>query len=129
LLSETVILFETACDMILHFVLRILFIMYTLCQKIHTFKNDLITTEPILIGYWFAFSALMLLVGWQERHLACNKVSGDVLAWLSVWSEVQVICIWPSWCHCHPIISCFIKIQNGLPFWSGLPRLSWKKGH
>jgi len=20
-------------------------------------------------------------------------------------------------CHCHPIISCFIKIQNGLPFW------------
>jgi len=24
--------------------------------------------------------------------------------------------IWSSWCHCHPIISCFIKIQNGLTF-------------
>jgi len=23
---------------------------------------------------------------------------------------VQMICIWSSWCHCHPIISCFIKI-------------------
>jgi len=22
--------------------------------------------------------------------------------WLSVWSEVQIICIWSSWCHYHP---------------------------
>jgi len=40
-----------------------------------------------------AFSALTLLVGWQEGHPAC-KNSGGVLAWLSVWSEVQT-CIWP----------------------------------
>jgi len=39
-----------------------------------------------------AFSALTLLVGSQEGHLACKKLSGGVLAWLSVWSEVQ-ICI------------------------------------
>jgi len=38
---------------------------------------------------------LMLLVGWQEGHLACKKLSGGVLALLSVWGEVQ-ICIWPS---------------------------------
>ena len=43
----------------------------------------------------FAFSALMLLVGQQEGHPACKKLSGGVLAWLSVWSEVQT-CIWPS---------------------------------
>jgi len=36
-----------------------------------------------------AFSALMLLVGRQEGHPACKKLSGEVLAWLSVWSEVQ----------------------------------------
>jgi len=42
-----------------------------------------------------AFSALMLLVGRQEEHPACKKLSGGVLAWLSVWSELQ-ICIWPS---------------------------------
>jgi len=51
-------------------------------------------------GYWHsmtsvAFSALTLLVGWQEGHPACKKLSGVVLAWLSVWSEVQT-CIWPS---------------------------------
>jgi len=36
----------------------------------------------------------MLLVGWQEGHAACKKLSGGVLAWLSVWSEVQT-CICP----------------------------------
>ena len=42
-----------------------------------------------------SFSALTLLVGRQEGHPACKKLSGGVLAWLSVWSEVQT-CIWPS---------------------------------
>jgi len=37
----------------------------------------------------FALSALTLLVGRQERHPACKKLSGGVLAWLSVLSEVQ----------------------------------------
>ena len=31
-----------------------------------------------------AFSALTLLVGRQEGHPACKKLSGGVLAWLSV---------------------------------------------
>jgi len=35
-----------------------------------------------------AFSALTLLVGWQEGHPACKKLSRGVLAWLSVCSEV-----------------------------------------
>jgi len=30
-----------------------------------------------------AFSALTLLVGRQEGHPACKKLSGGVLAWLS----------------------------------------------
>jgi len=35
-----------------------------------------------------AFKALTLFVGRQEGHLACKKLSGEVLAWLSVCSEV-----------------------------------------
>jgi len=42
-----------------------------------------------------AFSALTPLVGRQEGHPAYKKLSCGVLAWLSVWSEVQT-CIWPS---------------------------------
>jgi len=33
----------------------------------------------------FAFSALF---GRQEKHLACTKLSDEVLVWLSVWSKV-----------------------------------------
>ena len=47
------------------------------------------------VGTVSAFSALTLLVGRQEGHPACKKQSGGVLAWLSVWSEVQT-CIWLS---------------------------------
>jgi len=39
--------------------------------------------------YLFSFRALTLLVGHQEGHPACKKLSGGVLAWLSVWSEVD----------------------------------------
>jgi len=44
------------------------------------------------------------VVGQQEGHPACKKLSGGILVWLSVWGEVQ-ICIWPSWRHCHHLIS------------------------
>jgi len=65
---------------------------------------------------YIAFSALTLSVGCQEEYPVCKKMSGEVLAWLSVCSEMQMIYIWSSWCHCHPIIFCFIKIQNGFTF-------------
>jgi len=35
------------------------------------------------------FSAFTLLVGWQEGHPAWKKLRGGVLAWLSVWSEMD----------------------------------------
>jgi len=41
------------------------------------------------ISFAVTFSALTLLVGRQEGHPACKKLSGEVLAWLSVWSEAQ----------------------------------------
>jgi len=43
----------------------------------------------IFFGYGLvAFSALTLLVGRHEGHPACKKLSGGVLAWLFVWSDV-----------------------------------------
>ena len=68
-----------------------------------------------------AFSALTLLVWWQEGHPACKKLSGVVLAWLSVWSKVQTG-IWPSWCHCHSLSLASVKSRLVLPFWY---RLTW----
>jgi len=49
--------------------------------------------------------------GWQEGHLACKKLSGEVLAWLSVWGKVQ-ICIWSSWYQCHSL-----SLAPLIPYW------------
>jgi len=66
------------------------------------------------------------VVHWrQEGHPACKN--WVVRLWLSVWSEDQMICIWSSWCHCHPIISCCSKIQNGLPFWCQITQVDLEK--
>ena len=56
----------------------------------------------VAVNNFPVLSALTLLVGWQERHLACNKLSDEMLEWLFVWGEVQ-ICVCPSWCHCHSL--------------------------
>ena len=58
----------------------------------------------------------LFIIGWTAGTASGLQNRDEVLAWLSVWSEVQMICIWSSWCHCHPIIFCCSKIQNGLPF-------------
>jgi len=56
-------------------------------SKIHSVLVLLITHT---VSYFYecktainAFSALTLLVAWQEEHAACKKLSGGVLAWLS----------------------------------------------
>jgi len=63
------------------------------------FRSEVMLHSSTLIFCPFdgvcAFSALTLLVGPQEGHPASKKLSGGVLAWLSVWIDVQ-ICIWPS---------------------------------
>ena len=74
-----------------------------------------------------AFSALMLLVGHQEQHPTCKKLSGGVLAWLSVWSKVQT-CIWPSWCHCRSLSLASVKSRLVLSFWYRLTRVVPDKG-
>jgi len=78
-------------------------------------KQDKISRMQNVCGSFIAFSALTLLVGWQERHLACKKLSGGILASLSVWVKVQ-ICIWPSSCHCHSLS--FAPVN---PYWFYLP--------
>ena len=66
----------------------------SLKSAIRVCSNDLRYVVSKLLLY-AAFSALMQLVGHQEGHLACKKLSGGVLAWLSVWNKVQT-CIRPS---------------------------------
>ena len=73
----------------------------TLCIAglIWTCRPTFCNTQLICFMYQImiaAFSALTLLVGWQEGHPACKKLSGEVLAWLSVWNEVQTCLYGPA---------------------------------
>jgi len=52
-------------------------------SKFNDYKDAFIVQQLASVS---AFSALTLLVGRQEGHPACKKLSGGVLAWLSVWS-------------------------------------------
>ena len=69
----------------------------------------------------FPWALSTLLVGRREQHPACKKLSGEVLAWFSVWSEVQT-CIWTSWCHCHSLSLASVKSRLVSSFWY---RLTW----
>jgi len=75
-----------------------------------------------------ASSALTLLVGRQEGYPACKKLSGEVLASLSVWCKVQMICIWCSWINYY-FLSFIAPVKSRMVYLSGagLPRLSCKK--
>ena len=63
------------------------------------------------------------------RACSLQKLSDEVLVRLSVWSEVQIVCILSSWCHCIPKPNHLLPHLN--PDWfylsgTGLPRVTWK---
>jgi len=92
-------------------------------------QQSLLLTVSLFVFIYLltASSALTLLVGRQEGHPACKKLSGGVLAWLSVWSKVQT-CIWPSGCHCHSLSLASVKSRLVLPFCYRLTRVVPDKG-
>jgi len=69
-----------------------------------------------------------MLVGRQEEHPACKNW---VLVWLSVCSEVQIVCmiqlmpLYPQ----APSSRALFKSRLVLPLWYRLARLSWKSSY
>ena len=53
----------------------------------------------------------MLLVGWQEGHLACKKLSGGVIS-LERGADLHIAQLMPL----PPTVSCFSNIQIGFTF-------------
>ena len=56
----------------------------------------------------------MLVILSQEEHLACKKMGDEVLVWISVWGEVQIVCT-----QYHAVV----KVRGGLGGLSPLLRL------
>jgi len=66
-------------------------------------------------------------LGGKKGIRPVKKLSGDVLAWLSVWSEMQT-CMKPSWCHCHSLSLASVKSRLVLPFTRVVPDKGPLKG-
>ena len=88
----------------------------------------------IQIGFTFQyFQCLVPSVLWccwlgdRKGIRPVKNLSGEVLAWLSMWSEM-LTCIWPSWCHCHSLSLASVKSRLFLPFYYRLTRVVPEKG-
>ena len=91
-----------------------------ICRCVLVVWYEYIPAWPITIGVCLqCFDT----VGWAPGRASGmqKKLSGWMLAWLLVWSEMQT-CIWPSWCHCHSLSLASVKSRLVLPFWY---RLTW----
>ena len=73
--------------------LTVSFLLFSALCQLFTVRRYANTVYAVVLC--LSVGPLTLLVGRPEGHPACKKLSGGVLAWLSVWSEVQT-CIWPS---------------------------------
>ena len=68
-------------------------------------------------------SALTLLLGWQDGHTACKKLSVDLLM-VTVWLELCTS--YSSSCHHHLCHPCFDKNPEWWHSGTSLTGLSWK---
>ena len=80
----------------------------------------------IQVGFWTDIQSFLPSVLWRcwlggrKGIWPVKKLSGGLLAWLSVWGYVQT-CIWPSWCHCHSLSLASVKSRLVFPSGTGLP--------
>jgi len=65
-------------------------------MNIMCIANVRIVVSAVMLFIIYFVSCLTLLVWQQEGYPACKKLSDEVLAWLSVWSEVPIVCVWSS---------------------------------
>jgi len=69
-----------------------------------------------------------LTLGWASRRATGLQKLSDEMLLLSVWSKVQIVCIWSADATAfqNPIISCLIQISTGFTFlvlaYPGCPR-------
>jgi len=115
--------------MLLHYVSDIFEQQIQILSMMH--KTQMTITAQFCTQFchlFLCFSAVTLLFGHQKDHPPVKKLSDRVLMWLSVWREVHMICIWSSWCHCHPSSLASVNSRMVYVSGAGLTRLPRKKG-
>ena len=114
---------------------------WIISQVIMTTMQAFIRCTQSVVTKWIGeVPAVTRWQHWQmlnvDTRRLCKKMflydafafSAGVLAWLSVWSKVQ-ICMWPSWYHCHSLSRASVKSSLVLPLWYWLTWVVPEKGH
>jgi len=86
--------------------------------------NNYFSDEPMPSVLWHCW------LGVKKRESIWPLKNWVMMCWRGFLAGVRCkwFCIWSSWCHCHPIISFFIKIQTGLIFLvTAYPGCPWKQ--
>ena len=90
-----------------------------------------VDSMPAVVSPVVSFSALTLLVGHQEEHLACKN--WVMRCWcgradcIAPSGAIQIVCILFSWCHCHPKTPSSLALMLVLPFWCWLTQVVLEK--
>jgi len=92
--------------------------MYMQCSSIWLTTYQ-ITRCTVLLPYIIRFSRI------SRVRVSVRLGQGE--AWLSIWIEMQMILHMVQLMPLPPAISCFIKIQNGLPLWCRLTQVVLEK--
>ena len=79
------------------------------------------------VFYWTLITCLSLMpsvlwcswLGGRKSIQPVENLRDEVLAWLCVWSEVHMTCIWSSWCHCYHVVCPSGKSRMVCPSASG----------
>ena len=95
-------------------------------ESVNTFKR-LLKSFLFSVSYPAPSVLWHCWLGGRNGIRPVKKLSGGVLVWLSVWSEVRT-CIWPGWCHCHSLSLASVKSGLVSPFWCLLTRVVPDKG-
>jgi len=83
-------------------------------------KSFNISKLSVLWHYWLG----------GRKSIRPEKLSDEVLVWLSVCRKVQIVCILSSWCRCHPQTPSSLasfKSRLDLPFWYRLTQVVLEK--
>ena len=123
-------------------VISVSFWFYRVPQISAMCTSEIMCCRPMifLFVWWvlWVFDSVVCYCSIQNLPLVRHAFVLTIAAELLFFNYFKVIYSWcimidlcsvrSSWCHCHPIISCSNKIQNGLPFWCRLTQVSIEKG-
>jgi len=100
------------------------------CSRLFTTFWHVISKKPVKSHVFWNVKNTKNTYPRTLTHAGCLPRNRRSAPALSLWSEVQIVCIWSHWCHCHPKTPSSLasfKSTLVLPFWYRLTQVVLEK--